>query len=486
MILSLDGEGPLYRQVTRALRQSIERGDLVAGERLPGTRRLAADLGVSRNIVIMAFDQLVIEGYVESRVGSGTVVADTRPMVGLSVPVKRQSESADTVKLSVEGKRLVDAAGQALDLARQPGKARYNFEYGLVEPDATSQAQWRRLMAQSIATAQFDYGHPAGEPGLREEVAKHLNNHRGLNIASDNVVIVSGSQQALDLVARLFVSPGDRVLVEEPQYQGARQAFVAAGANLLPSPVDADGMSIPEDAGRIRVAYVTPSHQFPTGVVMPAQRRFELLRWAASHGTLIVEDDYDSEFRYDSHPVQALAGLRSEAAVVYVGTFAKSLFPGLRLGYLAAPKSIANSLTRAKWLTDRCCSLPLQNALATFMASGDYRRHLRRMSRRYSQSRHALVSALNKWFGAKIEIGGGQAGIHLTVWFPELDGCMEATLIEFAMQVDCAVYPVSVYYIDQANKACPGLIMGYSSMQAADIEAAVERLATAWTPLFER
>lgn len=479
MLLSLDGTGPLYRQVTRALRRSIERGDFVAGERLPGTRRLADDLGVSRNIVIMAFDQLVIEGYVESRVGAGTVVSTARS----AMPVNHKHQKTVPVRLPMlapAGRRLVDAASAGLALAAHRGAVKYNFEYGQVEPDETTRRQWRRVLPQSMAAGSFDYGAPAGTLALRKAVAQHLNSQRGLGTSEHNVVMVSGSQQALDLIARLFVGENDVVAIEDPQYQGARQAFVAAGGRLSTCEVDAEGMIIPANLSGARVAYLTPSHQFPTGVVMSARRRFELLRWAATNNTLIVEDDYDSEFRYDTSPVQALAGMPGDAAVIYVGTFAKSLYPGLRLGYLVAPAPIAAQLSAAKWLTDRCSPVPLQQALATFMHSGDYRRHLRRMRRRYATARSVLVNALRTLLGDQVVIAGGDAGIHLVVWFPGLDVGMEQRLVTLAQEAGCAVYPIAGYYRDPNRQKYPGLILGYSSIDTGDIQPAVLRLAQAW------
>jgi GntR family transcriptional regulator/MocR family aminotransferase len=481
VILSLDGSGPLYAQVTRSLRQAIVRGDLQSGLRLPGSRRLARYLSVSRNIVIMAFDQLVVEGYLEPRVGSGTYVAapgpDRRP------PPGQQGTGLDTTRtpqLSPEGIRLVDAARDGLALARQRRQVKYNFEYGLVAPDVVSQRRWRQLLSNSVHQDNFDYGNPAGDPELREAIAGHLNTHRGLSVKPRQVVVVAGAQQALDLIARLFVSPGDTVIVEEPQYQGARQALVAAGAQLLPLRVDHHGLPVPVAISVARLAYITPSHQFPTGVVMPVHRRFELIRWAAATRTLIVEDDYDSEFRYDSRPLQALAGLEGEAPVVYVGTFAKSLFPGLRLGYLVAPTPLAEQLTHAKWLTDRSCPVPLQRALARFMADGDYQRHLSRMRRRYGESRRVLVEALTHNFGSRIVIQGGEAGIHLVVWFPGLSKEQEPALIAAGLEAGCAVYPIAGYYVDPDQRECPGLIMGYSGLRSEAIVAGVGRLATAW------
>lgn len=481
MILSLDGRGPLYAQLTRSLRNAILRGDLRNGLRLPGTRKVARDIGVSRNIVIMAFDQLAVEGYLDPRVGSGTYVAATNPDRHLASGKKGSDlETTWIPSLSPAGLRLVDAAREGLSLARRRSQVEHNFEYGLVAPDALSQKRWQRLLRDSVCKDSFDYGHPAGEPELREAIASHLNSHRGLSVNSRQVVVVAGSQQALDLIARLFVSPGDKVIVEEPQYQGARQAFVAAGAELLPIAVDGHGLPVPESVSDARLAYVTPSHQFPTGVVMPAHRRFELIRWAATTRTLLVEDDYDSEFRYDTHPLQALAGLGGKAPVVYLGTFAKSLFPGLRLGYLVAPTQLAEQFTHAKWLADRSCPVPLQRALARFMVDGDYQRHLRRMRRCYSSSRRVLVDSLAQHFGTRIVIQGAEAGIHLVIWFPGLPSTREQELVAAALKVGCAVYPISGYYIEPAQRECPGLIMGYSGLQSEAIEAGVQQLAEAW------
>ena len=487
MIFHLDGQGPLYEQLTRALRDRIRSGALAVGFRLPGSRRIARSLGISRNVVLGAFDQLILEGYLEARGGSGTYVADALS----TQPEKRPRGAApqatgwrvDESLLSRRGKALVDEVRKGPMPVRADQTIEFDFQYGLVEPDATSVHLLRKFLSRSLDAGQFDYGQPAGLESLRSTIAQHLNAYRGLRVSAAQIVVVSGSQQALDLTARLLLSPGDQVLIEEPQYQGARQSFRAAGARLQAIPVDANGIRIGADTPPAKLIYSTPSHQFPTGAVVPLARRYRLLDWAAKHRALVLEDDYDSEFRYDSRPVEAVAGLCPDGPVIYSGTFAKSLFPGLRLGFLAVPPKLVKAFTHAKWLSDRACSTPIQSAVAQFMAEGHYRRHLRRMNLRYRQTRQALVEALSSSFGEHIRIQGTHAGIHLVVWFDQLPASMEPLLVREAAKCGCAVYPISSYYIYPRALEAPGLILGYSALKPDDMATAVARLRAAWSNL---
>jgi GntR family transcriptional regulator/MocR family aminotransferase len=365
----LDGTGRLYLQVYRALRAEILRGRLASGERVPSTREIAQLSHVSRNTAVMAYEQLLAEGYLEARVGAaGTVVAAVLPPDGfgwrpaLARPAGLVSARRARPVVSAAGKRFLKSAracSKSLGLSRltwelAPERMRYDFRPGRPSFADLPYALWCRLLgarARHASLPDLEYGPPAGRRELREAISTRLRRLRGLDADPDRIVIVNGTQQALDLICRVLLNPGDRVLMEEPHYTGARCAFMAAGAALVFSPVDDHGMRIPRPSpGKraCRLAYVTPSHQFPTGAVLSVERRLELLRWASRLGAFIVEDDYDGEYRYDGQPLEALGAFDREGRTLYLGTFSKILFPALRLGYLVVPKSLSRLSSRQR------------------------------------------------------------------------------------------------------------------------------------------
>src|SRR5262249_11942934 len=340
MLIRIDDSKLLYRQIYDHFREAILSGRLHAGAPLPSTRALATELGVSRRTVLIAYDQLLAEGYTVGRVGSGTVVAalpwPRRPRPAAPAPGGRRPRHAVAVRMSAYAERLTRAAPlppPEWRLREYP--LRYDFSYGLPSIESFPRQTWRRLFARCIKTASartLAYGSPEGHPTLREAIARYLERGRAVNCDPSQIVIVGGSQQALDRTARVLLNPGDGVVMEEPHYQGAREVFAAVGARLIPVPVDAEGLQVehlPPRPGGARLAYVTPSHQFPTGGTMPLSRRIELLDWAERVGAYILEDDYDSEFRYGDRPVPAVQGLDRTGRVAYMGTFSKVLFPAL-------------------------------------------------------------------------------------------------------------------------------------------------------------
>src|SRR5262249_53825843 len=353
-MLQLDGHGPLYQQIYRAFREEILTRGLKPGERVPSTRALADLLKVSGNAAVLAYEQLLAEGYLEALVGgAGTVVATALPTDSLSSgsskwPGLRQPTIRKaSARLAIAGERILTAArvGTRHWDPRPPG-IRYDFRPGRPALADLPYALWCRLLGSRARRASprvLDYGLREGRWELGEAIAARLRRLRGVAASPERIVIVNGSQQALDLISRVLLNPGDRVLIEEPHFIGARCAFISAGAELITAAVDNNGIQIPKATNgksSFRLAYVTPSHQFPTGVVQPIARRLELLNWSSRVGAFVVEDDYDSEYRYDGPPLQALAGLDRESRVIYVGTFSKILFPALRLGYLVLPKSL--------------------------------------------------------------------------------------------------------------------------------------------------
>jgi GntR family transcriptional regulator / MocR family aminotransferase len=479
--VSLEGEGALYQRLYRGLRGAMLDGRLPAGSRLPSTRTLAADLRLSRNCVLMAFDQLFSEGYVEGRVGAGTFVSATLPDRAL-----RPWNGPATTLPPAPPPRLSAHARRVMSMSRFPPAwggdraLRYDFRYGLPAVEHFPHETWRRLLARRARATSIRtlwYGPAVGFGPLREAIAAHLRAARGLVATADQVVVVNGSQQALDLATRLLVDRGDRVVIEEPSYDAARRIFQAAGARLLPVAVDDAGLDVSRlpRGGRVRLAYVTPSHQFPTGAVLSLARRLELLRWAERTGAHVLEDDYDSEFHYEGRPLAAVQGLDRSGRVLYVGTFSKVLFPSLRIGYLVVPPSLVPALAAIRWLTD--CHTPNfeQEVLADFITEGHFERHLRRSRARNASLRGALIEAFDECFGDRVEITGAHAGIHVVAWLRGILAQDLPALRARATKRGVGVYAVEPYYLRPPREA--GLLIGHGSLDEREIRAGVRILA---------
>ncbi len=489
MFLKLDGDGPLYHQVYRALRAAILSRHFAPGARLPSTRSLASDLGVSRNVVMLAYDQLLGEGYAQARRGSGTVVPPALPGDWASTPTgarpgRIRAAAAAAPRLSRTGERAVEIArDMPLRWDLRDRHLPHDFRLGRPAFGDFPQTVWCRLLgrrARHASRRDLDYGPPEGRPELREALAERLGRLRGVDTSARQIVVVNGSQQGLDLVARVLLDPGDRVLIEEPHYLGARWVFSAAGARLVPAPVDADGMRVPKPlASRTapRLAYVTPSHQFPTGAVLPLARRLELLDWAARSGAFVVEDDYDSEYRYAGRPLQALAGLDVEGRVLYAGTFSKLLFPALRLGYLVVPEALVAPIVAAKAIADTGSSALEQLALADFIREGHFERYLNRSRRRNAARREALIGALSDHFGDRAEVPGAAAGLHVLVWLRSRTGRPIASVARRAEAAGVGLYSVTPYYLRPPQRT--GVLLGYAPLSERQIREGIARLAEA-------
>lgn len=487
MFVKLDASGGLYEQLYQELRHRILHGQLAPGSRLPSTRALARELGVSRNTVLCAYNQLLAEGYAVGQTGSGTYVASTLPdMAPVSespVSVPEPSRPLSAPVLSAYGRRVASGAEALVPSeAARRGAIRYDFRYGLPAVEEFPHAVWRRLLARRMRTAtchSLHYGPPAGFLHLRQAIADYLRRARAVVCDAEQIVIVNGSQQALDLAARLLLNPGDRVVIEEPNYQGARRVFLAAGARLVAVPVDAEGLdteALPGDAVPTRLAYVTPSHQFPSGAIMSLSRRLALLAWAERTGIYILEDDYDSEFRYTGRPLEAVQGLDRSGRVIYVGTFSKVLFPSLRLGYLVLPQPLVPAFTTAKWLTDRHTSTFEQQVLSDFITEGHFERHLRRSRTRYAARLTALLEALHESLGHRIEISGANTGMHLLVWLNGMAPEAMAPFIARAARAGVGIYSVAPYFMRPVRRA--GLLLGYTAMTPDEIRQGVRHLAS--------
>jgi GntR family transcriptional regulator/MocR family aminotransferase len=483
MLLKLDGSGPLSLQLYQALRGAILQGKLAPGARLPSTRTLAGEMGLSRNTTLLADEQLLSEGYAVGRHGSGTYVPSelpddvaslVRPQGGLVAAPARQSAP----QLSRFGRTL---RNWNVTWAARDSRVPYDFRYGRPNLDFPH-ATWRRLLGRQLRTLSgrdLDYGPPAGSPELRAAVARYLSGSRGVRCTADQVVIVHGSQQAVDLSTRVLLDPGDTVLLEEPFYPGARGVFLAAGMRVVTAPVAADGIDVGElgPAGqRARLAYVTPSHQFPTGAIMSVARRLALLAWAEDVGAYVVEDDYDSEYRFGGRPIEALQGLDRAGRVVYVGTFSKLMFPALRLGYAVLPEALVKPFVAAKALADTGGATLEQRALADFIREGHFERHIRRSRIVNGAHRAALLEAIERHLGDRVEVSGANAGLHVLVWLNHTPARPRA-LLERIEAAGVRVYPVTPFYVTPPTRL--GFILGYASLTERQIGEGIRRLAAA-------
>jgi GntR family transcriptional regulator/MocR family aminotransferase len=482
MFVKLDGKGALNQRLYRGLRRAILDGRLPPGTRLPSTRELAVDLGLSRNVAVLAFRQLLNEGYVDARTGSGTYVCRTVPDTVL-MPWTTRNGSTAAPRRPVLSPRATEVL--ALAPLPAPGRPvrpglRYDFRYGVPALSDFPHQEWSRIMARcarSISLRMLRYGHTLGYGPLRKAIAGYVARARGVATTADQVVIVNGAQQGLDLIARLLIAPGDRVVVEEPGYQAARLVFQAGHASLLPVPVDEKGIdtSLLPRGVEVRLAYVTPSHQFPLGGVLPLPRRLELLQWAEQSGAYIVEDDYDSEFRYDGRPVEAIQGLDRTGCVLYVGTFSKVLFPSLRIGYLIVPASLTSVIASLRFLTDYHTPTFEQAVLTDFISEGHFERHLRRSRERNKARRAALLHALRTELGDSVEIAGASAGVHLVVWLRGLASARLDAIVAQAAARGLGIYSVAPYYLRRPRRA--GLLLGYANLRERDIREGIALLA---------
>lgn len=458
--------------IAAELRAQILAGTLPSGARLPSTRGLAAERGVSRGTVTAAYEQLLAEGYLRSRPGARAVVA---PGLRAAPPPAADAEPRVPGPLSAYGSRLASA-----EAVEPPRPALADFRFGDLAAEDFPLLAWKRALLAALPRrpAWVGYGAAEGQPALRAALAAYLWRARGLRCTAEQIVVVNGSQQGIDLCARLAVDQGAAAVVEDPGYARARDVFRAAGASLLPVPVDQDGlMTDALPAGGARIVHLTPSHQFPLGGVLPAGRRAALVDWAAKTGAWVLEDDHDSEFRYDIAPIPPLAARPGGARVIYLGTISKTLSPGLRLGYLVPPPELVGPLRAAKRLTDRHAPTLEQEALAALIAGGGYEAHLRRIRRRHAARRAALLAALRAGFGARVRVQGAAAGLHVVVWFAELPAASETGLVTAARAAGVGLYPVGPLYVAAPRPDCAGVVMGYGGLAPERITAGVTRLA---------
>ncbi|MBW8470596.1 MAG: PLP-dependent aminotransferase family protein [Thiobacillus sp.] len=461
---------PLHRQLYEALRRAMLDGKLAAGERLSSSRDLAQDLGLSRNTVVAAINQLSVEGYLVSRVGSGTFVNDNVPRVNPAAAARPHLRGAPTVapsRLSARGLAL-STTFCATQLEVQP------FTPGIADFSAFPLTLWQRLQNKHWRMTypdMLDYNDSGGYAPLRRAIADYLRVFRSVQLEADQVIVTTGTQQSLELCARLLADHGDTVWVEDPAYWGAVKAFMATGLAIHPVPVDDEGIcpSAADNAQPPRLIYVTPSHQYPTGAVMSLPRRHQLLSTARAHGAWVLEDDYDSEYRFSGPPISSLEGLDTDGRVLYMGTFSKVLYPGIKLGYLVVPKPLVAAFKQAHYDLNRPGQMPLQAALAEFIEMGHFSSALRRARQSYGERRQALLEALKPVLAPGTEgpaISGAEQGLHLCLRLPA--AVDDVALAQRIAQQGLTVRPLSAYCL--ARKDLRGLVIGYGYAPLSDIK----------------
>ncbi|WP_422928811.1 PLP-dependent aminotransferase family protein [Singulisphaera sp. PoT] len=473
--LALDESSPepLYRQLQEELRRAILEGRLKPGERLPSTRQLAQELGISRNTTSGAYLQLTAEGYIESILGSGTRVSRQLPdrLLQACRPACSRASRGDgrPLHLSRRGREL---EGLGHYLCNNPWNRVAPFQPHVAALDAFPLELWSQLTARRyrrMPRSMLALGDPCGYRPLREAIAAYVGSARGVRCEADQVVVTAGTQQAIELMSRLLLDPGDLAWIEEPGYLPGRMLFEQVGARVVSVPVDGQGLDV--DAGikshpKARLAYITPSSQWPLAVTMSLPRRLALLEWAREADAWILEDDYNGEFRYAGRPLPALQGLDDSGRVIYMGTFSKILFPSMRLGFLVLPRELVPAFAASRWLADRHSPIIEQAVLADFIDEGHFGRHVRRMRTLYAERQEALLSAFSRHLGDVFELEPVEVGMHLVARLCE--GRDEATILRAAKAAGIELHPASLYYATPPPR--PTLILGFSAYGPAEIQ----------------
>ncbi|MBX7172302.1 MAG: PLP-dependent aminotransferase family protein [Pyrinomonadaceae bacterium] len=479
ILIDENSDVPIYRQIYDSIRQLILHGKLQPKTQLPATRLLAKQLNVARMTIINAYEQLFAEGYLESKTGSGTFVAARLPedFLNAEKPQKKQTETTNrTFKLSNFGDYLAHNGERIL----RP----YNtqnilpFRHGIPAIDEFPFEIWSKILQKQLKSANskiFSYGDIQGFPPLREAIANHLYQSRGVFCTAEQIIITNGTQQTLDLIGSVFLSKNDEICLEDPTYFGARDVFSAIGAKLIPVSVDKEGFELEEAKTKSRnprLIYVTPSHQYPLGMTMSLARRMNLLEWARETESFIIEDDYDSEYRYAARPLASLQGLDRHGSVIYIGTFSKTVFPALRLGFLVAPKDLVEVFKTAKALRDWHSPQIDQAVLAEFISDGHFTKHLRKMRGIYQKRQQVLVEEAQKHLKGMLEILPATSGMHLIGWLPE--GVDDWQIFQAARKENLQLTPISASCLEQKLRG--GFFIGYTAFNEIQIKEGIKKL----------
>jgi GntR family transcriptional regulator/MocR family aminotransferase len=474
-VISVDrrASDPLHKQIYDGFRAAIVRGDLRPGQRVPSSRALTVELALSRIPVLNAYAQLLAEGYFETRAGSGTFISEALPE-SLTVCKDRVPQRS-----AAAGPRPVARRALRDPFERPPWSGGWGA-FGVHQPafDSFPFAVWSSLIARHSRSPRLSAIHnidPMGTQTFREAICSYLRTARAVRCEPHQVMVVAGSQQALEISARVLLEKESAIWFEEPGYRLARRVFNGAGCRVVPVPVDEDGMIVSagvERAPKARAAYVTPSHQYPLGSTMSASRRMQLLNWAERANSWIIEDDYDSEYRFESAPIASLQGLDRNARVIYIGTFSKVLFPSLRLGYVVVPEDLINHFATVRLAMDIFPPYLYQEVITDFMREGHFARHIRRMRLLYSQRRSALVGNLSEQLSGELEVQGSQAGMHLAVTLPK--GFRDQEVATKAAAAGLWLWPLSPSYIGKSARQ--GFVLGFGNTPVEEMPAAVSQL----------
>jgi GntR family transcriptional regulator / MocR family aminotransferase len=466
--VNLSGRRDLAGEIYRQLRAAILEGRLRGGALLPPTRELAARLSVARTTVSVAYDRLIGEGFATARIGAGTYVAGqisgiTQPR-GLDECALQARSIWDNVPLQIPPRR----------------EAAFDFRAGLPDERLFPHDVWARLLAREHRSLKAirGYGHPAGHERLREAIAHHVAVSRGLKVDADDVIVTSGAQQAIDLIGRVLAAPGDRATVEDPGYGPPRRLFAAQGLHVCSAPIDGEGLIVDAIPAETRLLYVTPSHQFPLGMSMSLRRRIALLEWAKRTGAAVIEDDYDSEFRFNGRPLEPLYSLDAHGRVIYVGSFSKTMLPALRLGFVVAPRSLRDALTSARFLADRGSPLASQAALARFIAEGLFARHIRRMRATYEKRHRLTIDVLARTFADELSVAPSSVGLHVAALARRASPGQITAVLQRASAARIACTPLSMYAAGEHPLS--GLVLGYGAIATERIEAGIAELHRAF------
>jgi GntR family transcriptional regulator/MocR family aminotransferase len=466
--ISLVGRKDLSGEIYRQLRRAILEGQLRPGDPLPPSRELARQLTVSRTTVTGVYDRLAGEGFVTSRVGAGTVVSE-------HLAAARSRPKSKRIGDALRARPIWDAIRLPPMVFAQP--ARFDFRSGLPDAALFPHDTWRRLMVRQLrseAKSTIVYDSPAGNRGLREAIARHIGISRGVEASPDDVIVTNGTQQAMDVVARALLSPGDHIAMEDPGYSPVRWAFTALGLSVRGVPVDSDGLDVKAIPKRARAVFVTPSHQYPLGVSMTLPRRLALLAWADHYNTAIIEDDYDSEFRFGGRPIEPLRMLDKAGRVIYVGSFSKTLLPTMRLGFIVVPPSLREAVHKAKFVADWHTATTVQAAAASFIDGGGFARHIRKMREVYRTRHHMITDTLRRNFADRLKVVPSTVGLHIAALARKMSIEQVAAVTRRASDTGVVVQELSRFGVDSPGP--PGLVLGYGAIPTARIEDGLRRL----------